>query len=140
MLQENINELRLQLLDDIVPAKEAIAEMQAMGYHTAMIKLALQHSLNDVDSAVESLIKMQQEGTYDTALTDLLALLAANNVELESASSEEGAVGGAKRSKSNRKICEELKAKTLEVSFGFSKIFDFYISNQYRSFAFYYTT
>lgn len=117
MLQENINELRIQLLDDIVPDDEAIAELVEMGFHSAMIKLALQHSLNNVDSAVASLVKMQNDGTYETVLNDTLTLLAANNVPLAS-SSEEGTVGGAAARSLTAKKREELKAKTLEVNDG----------------------
>lgn len=113
MLQENVNELRIQLLDDIVPDDQAIAELEQMGFHPAMIKLALQHALNDVDNAVASLIKMQNEGTYETVLNDMLTLLSANNISLAS-TSEDGAVGG---NSSAVKISEDLKAKTLEVYF-----------------------
>lgn len=127
MLQENINELRAQLLDDIVPAAEATAELEEMGFHPAMIKLALQHSLNDVDSAVAAMMKMQNDGTYESVLNDTLTLLEANNVPL-AVSSEDGAVGGL--NSAAQKMREELKAKTLEVR---QSLFVGYFKNSFHS-------
>lgn len=117
MLQENSNELRIQLLDDVVPAEKAIAELEEMGFHSVMAKLALQHSLNNVDNAIASMIKMQNDGTYEAVLNDMLTFLAANNVPLTASTSEEGAVGGLLAKSSAQKKCDELQAKTMEVSY-----------------------
>lgn len=46
--------------------------MKAMGFHDEMIQMALKNCTNDMEKAIESLLKMQSDGTYDSAMDELL--------------------------------------------------------------------
>lgn len=64
--------LRNELEGSIVPAKNVCEQMMAMGFDQEMVKMALKNCTNDMEKAIESLLKMQSDGSYFSAFEELL--------------------------------------------------------------------
>lgn len=71
-MHENHGILQEELNNEIIPDKSFQKEMIAMGFHPEMIKMALKNSTNLMDDAVEFLLKMQADGSYEEKLCKLL--------------------------------------------------------------------
>lgn len=115
MLQENPDVLRQQLLDDFLPDKDAMEEMREMGFDAALIKLALRAALNDKSGAIESLVKMQSDGTYEALLNNVSNMLADEGATESATSCDQGAVGGEPSSSTRLANKIKLEQQTLEV-------------------------
>lgn len=72
MLQEQPEQLRQSMLDDFVADTEALNTMKTMGFNEEIIKMALKASTNDMNRAVEMMLKMQNDGTYSALLSQLI--------------------------------------------------------------------
>lgn len=72
MLQDQPEQLRQAAADDFIVDDESQRSMLTMGFNEEIIKMALQFASNDMSKAVEMLLKMQTEGTYDNLLTQIL--------------------------------------------------------------------
>lgn len=72
MLQDQPEQLRQAAADDFIIDDESQRSMITMGFNEEIIKMALQFASNDMSKAVEMLLKMQTEGTYDNLLTQIL--------------------------------------------------------------------
>lgn len=51
--------------------------MLAMGFHADIIDMALKKSTNQMDAAVEELLRLQADGSYDGVLSNLMTAAAA---------------------------------------------------------------
>lgn len=103
MLQDQSEQLRQAAADDFIVDDEAQRSMLTMGFNEEIIKMALQFASNDMSKAVEMLLKMQTEGTYDNLLTQIL----------DGAGSAGGASTSAAASSARSHI--ETKLKAMEV-------------------------
>lgn len=72
MLQDQPEQLRQAAADDFIVDDVSQRSMITMGFNEEIIKMALQFASNDMSKAVEMLLKMQTEGTYDNLLTQIL--------------------------------------------------------------------
>lgn len=116
MLENNAPALRQQMMDDFLPDTKAMDEMRLMGFDDALIKLSLRCATNDMNAAVETLLKMQADGTYESMLNNVTNLVGgANGAATASASDDEGAVGGVEKAAANLAKRLKYEQKTLEV-------------------------
>lgn len=60
--------------------------MVAMGFHGEIIDMALKNSTNEMDAAVEELLRLQANGTYESVLAGLLQA-AASTIDLATSQS-----------------------------------------------------
>lgn len=75
LLQENANALKDELANQIVPSSDIVSQMEAMGFHKGMIEMALKTVANNMDSAVEMLLRIQSDGKYDDTLKKIMDLV-----------------------------------------------------------------
>lgn len=71
MLQDNQDQLRKLVVEDFVADENVAVSMENMGFDSDMIKMALRFAINNMGEAVEMLLKMQSEGTYQSVLENL---------------------------------------------------------------------
>lgn len=77
LLQENVSSLREELAKNIVPDKDMIEHILTMGFDIELVKQALIDNGNDLESAIEKLLKLQSNGTYSDALKAAINVAAA---------------------------------------------------------------
>lgn len=75
-MQENQSALQDELSREIVPSSGLREKMLAMGFHAEIIDMALKNSTNQMDAAVEELLRLQADGTYEETLSKLLPSVA----------------------------------------------------------------
>lgn len=85
-MQENQSALQEELTREIVPSESLREKMVAMGFHAEIIDMALKKSTNEMDAAVEELLRLQANGTYENVLSGLLQA-AASTIDLASGQS-----------------------------------------------------
>lgn len=95
-MQENQPALQEELSREIVPSKGLREQMLAMGFHAEIIDMALKNSTNQMDAAVEELIRLQANGTYENILSNLTQL-AASTIDLSSSHDGPSTSSNAKR-------------------------------------------
>lgn len=71
MLQNNKTELQQKVSEDFKPDSKIADLMVTMGFHPEIINMSLRHSCNNMDEAVDMLLRMQGEGTYENLLTSI---------------------------------------------------------------------
>lgn len=99
LLQENQSALQEELTREIVPNHKLREQMLAMGFHAEIIDMALKNSTNHMDAAVEELLRLQADGSYEGILSNLL----------ETASSVIDAVGNYDGPSTSSKIVRDIK-------------------------------
>lgn len=72
MLQTDQSALRTELLETVKPNEDLCEQILNMGFDIELIRQALKETTNDMQRAVENLLKMQADGSYSTALQELL--------------------------------------------------------------------
>lgn len=72
MLQTNKTELQQKVSEDFVPDTTIVDQMTKMGFHPEIINMSLRYAANNMDEAVDMLLRMQGEGTYENLLTSIL--------------------------------------------------------------------
>lgn len=78
LLQGNQDVLKQELAKEIVPDNELCEQMLNMGFDRSIVEMALRTVANNMDDAIEILIKFQKEGKYDDTLQNLAETLAGN--------------------------------------------------------------
>ncbi|XP_037050774.1 NEDD8 ultimate buster 1-like [Bradysia coprophila] len=71
MLQNNKTALQQKVSEDFIPDTKIVDEMTKMGFHPEIINMSLRHVSNNMNEAVDMLLRMQGEGTYDNLLTSI---------------------------------------------------------------------
>lgn len=71
MLEKNKTELQRKVAEDFVPDATIVDQMTKMGFHPEIINMSLRHACNSMDDAVDMLLRMQGEGTYENLLTSI---------------------------------------------------------------------
>lgn len=71
-MQENQSVLKEEFTNQIIPNKSIVEQMKSMGFHNDMIEMALKNVANNMDEAVEMLLRMQSSGKYEEVLTNLI--------------------------------------------------------------------
>lgn len=72
MLQENQSVLRDELLQSVKPDESLCEQILNMGFDIELIRNALRDTTNDMQKAIENLLKMQADGSYENALKEVL--------------------------------------------------------------------
>lgn len=72
MLQENQSVLRDELLQSVKPDESLCEQILNMGFDIELIRSALKDTTNDMQKAIENLLKMQADGSYQNALKEVL--------------------------------------------------------------------
>lgn len=72
MLQENQSLLRDELLQSVKPDESLCEQILNMGFDIELIRNALKDTTNDMQKAIENLLKMQADGSYQNALKEVL--------------------------------------------------------------------
>lgn len=72
MLQENQSTLCDELHKTIEPDTRLCDIISNMGFDVELIRQALKENTNDMQKTIESLLKMQTDGTYENALKEVL--------------------------------------------------------------------
>lgn len=72
LLQENAAVLTAELIEEIVPNANLRKQMVEMGFHVEMIDDALRQTANIMNDAVEMLLKLQADGSYEEKLANLV--------------------------------------------------------------------
>lgn len=72
MLQENQSILRDELQQTVQPNENLAQQIIGMGFDIELVRQALQNSTNDMQKAIENLLKMQSNGTYESALKEAI--------------------------------------------------------------------
>lgn len=72
MLQDNQSMLRDELLQTVTPDESLCEQILNMGFDIELIREALKNTTNDMQKAVENLLKMQADGSYTEALNEVL--------------------------------------------------------------------
>lgn len=76
MLQENQTVLRDELQQTVKPDENLCQQILNMGFDIELVRNALKNSTNDMQMAIDSLLKMQADGTYNSILKNVLDNLA----------------------------------------------------------------
>lgn len=71
MLQNNKTALQQKVAEDFIPDTKIIDQMTKMGFHPEIISMSLRQVSNNMSEAVDMLLRMQGEGTYDNLLTSI---------------------------------------------------------------------
>lgn len=71
MLQTNQTLLQEKLNDDFIPDTTIVDHMVKMGFHPEIVNMSLRYAVNNMNEAVDMLLRMQGEGTYDNLLTSI---------------------------------------------------------------------
>ncbi|XP_055305346.1 NEDD8 ultimate buster 1 [Sitodiplosis mosellana] len=72
LLQENQSILHDELLQSVKPDESLCEQIRNMGFDIEMIRQALKDTTNDMSKAIENLLQMQANGTYQDALKEVL--------------------------------------------------------------------
>ncbi len=57
--------------EDFIPDTKIVENMTGMGFHPEIINMSLRHACNNMNEAVEMLLRMQGDGTYENLLTSI---------------------------------------------------------------------
>lgn len=71
-MQENQSVLRDELLQSVKPDESLCEQILNMGFDIELIRNALRDTTNDMQKAIENLLKMQADGSYQDALKEVL--------------------------------------------------------------------
>lgn len=72
ILQQNQSVLRDELQQTVKPDESLCQQILNMGFDIELIRDALKNTSNDMQRAIENLLRMQSEGTYQNALQEVL--------------------------------------------------------------------
>lgn len=72
MLQENQSTLREELANSVKPDEVLCEQIINMGFDIELIRQALKDTSNDMQKAIESLLKLQADGNYQDALKQVI--------------------------------------------------------------------
>lgn len=72
LLQENQSSLRDELEQTVKPDESLCEQIMNMGFDIDLVRQVLKNSTNDMQKAIENLLKMQADGSYEDALKDAL--------------------------------------------------------------------
>lgn len=91
-MQENQSVLRDELQQTVKPNENLAQLMTGMGFDIELVRQALKDSTNDMQKAVENLLKMQADGSnqgaLQTALETVSNMAAAGGLDMPSTSSQ----------------------------------------------------
>lgn len=87
MLQNNKTELQRKVSEDFKPDAKIVDHMSKMGFHPEIINMSLRHASNNMDEAIDMLIRMQGEGTYENLLASICGSTSEANTSTASSSS-----------------------------------------------------
>lgn len=85
LLQGHQEALKQDLAKEIVPDDNLCEQIMNMGFDKATVDMALRNVANNMDAAIEMLLKLQNEGTYTEALEKLVDGLPIPNGDLNAA-------------------------------------------------------
>lgn len=88
MLEKNKTELQRKVSEDFVPDTTIVDQMTKMGFHPEIINMSLRHVSNNMDDAVDMLLRMQGEGTYENLLTSICGSTSGANTSTSGSESE----------------------------------------------------
>lgn len=71
-MQDNQSVLRDELLQTVKPDESLCEKILNMGFDVELVREALKNSTNDMQKAIENLLKLQADGTYTDALKEVL--------------------------------------------------------------------
>lgn len=71
MLQTNKTELQQKVSEDFIPDTTIVDQMTKMGFHPEIVNMSLRYAANNMNEAVEMLLRMQGEGTYENLLSSI---------------------------------------------------------------------
>lgn len=72
MLQENQSSLRDELQQTVKPDESLCEQIMNMGFDIDLVREVLKNTTNDMQTAIENLLKMQADGSYENALKEAL--------------------------------------------------------------------
>lgn len=72
LLQDNQEALRLELAQQIVPDTNLHTELVGMGFQTDLVNVALRLAGNNMASALEELLRLQDDDSYDEMLKKIV--------------------------------------------------------------------
>lgn len=78
MLQNNQTLLQQKLTEDFIPDSKIVDHMVKMGFHPEIVNMSLRQAVNNMDEAVDMLLRMQGNGTYDNLLTSICGAVSGN--------------------------------------------------------------
>lgn len=79
LLQNRNSELQEEFSGSIKPDKSLCEKIAIMGFDMELIKSMLKETSNDVQKTIENLLKMQNDGTYENKLKDLVSTLSTSD-------------------------------------------------------------
>lgn len=95
MLQENQSMLHQELLQSVKPDESLCEKILNMGFDIEMIREALKSTSNDMQKAIENLLKMQADGTYQDVLKNVLQHVTSSGNETNTPSTSAAAIATA---------------------------------------------
>lgn len=72
MLQQNQSTLRDELMKSVTPDEVLCEQIISMGFDIELIRQALKDTSNDMQKAIENLLKLQANGSYHDALKEVI--------------------------------------------------------------------
>lgn len=76
-MQENQSVLRDELANSVTPDEALCEQIITMGFDIELIRQALKDTSNDMQKAIENLLKLQADGNYQDALKEVIQNVAA---------------------------------------------------------------
>lgn len=71
MLQNNKTGLQQKASEDFIADSKIVDLMTKMGFHPQIVDMSLRYASNNMDEAVDMLLRMQSDGTYEDLLTSI---------------------------------------------------------------------
>lgn len=101
MLQVKQSELQEEFSKSIEPDKNLIEQIASMGFDNELIKSVLKVTSNDMEKAIEKLLQMKSDGSYENVLTQMI-----NNLPLNPSMPSTSGVCNQIRDKINEQVEE----------------------------------
>lgn len=79
LLQSQNSELQDEFSRSIKPDENLCEKIAIMGFDMELIKSMLKETSNDVQKTIENLLKMQNDGTYENTLKELVSNLSTSD-------------------------------------------------------------
>lgn len=78
-MQSEQSILQNELLQTVKPDESLCEQILSMGFDAELVREVLKNTTNDMQKAIENLLKMQADGTYPDALKKVLETVEANS-------------------------------------------------------------
>lgn len=71
-MQDNQSALHDELLQTVKPDESLCEQILSMGFDVELVREVLKNTTNDMQKAIENLLKLQADGTYADALKEVI--------------------------------------------------------------------